>query len=118
VSAPAGLPEPLIFRRGLSTANRLQPAANLVFARSDRVRFEVPLGGTNRPGAGRLLDKAGQASPVPVAISDRTDAATGERWMVADIALAALGAGDYVVELRASSGTTERKSMTAIRVTR
>jgi hypothetical protein len=38
--------------------------------------------------------------------------------MVADIALAALGAGDYVVELSASAGSGERKVLTAIRVAR
>jgi VWFA-related protein len=118
VSAPAGLPEPLIFRRGLSTANRLQPAANLVFARSDRVRFEVPVSAADKPGTGRLLDQNGQPSPVPVAISERTDAATGQRWMVADITLAALGAGDYIIELSALSGGAEKRVMTAIRVTR
>jgi VWFA-related protein len=119
VSAPSGLPEPVIFRRGLSTANRQQPAANLVFARSDRVHCEVLIAAGDKPGAGRLLDKAGQASPIPVAISERTDAASGERWMVADLALAALGAGDYVVELSASSAAGgQKKVMTAIRVAR
>jgi hypothetical protein len=37
---------------------------------------------------------------------------------VADVTLAPLGAGDYVVELSASSGGTERKVISAIRVTR
>jgi hypothetical protein len=102
----------------LSTANRLQPAANLVFARSDRVRCEVPIGAADKTGTGRLLDRTGQPSPVPVAISERTDAATGERWMVADIALAALGAGDYVIDLSAVSEAGEKKVLTAIRVIR
>ncbi len=118
VAAPVALPEPLIFRRGLSTANRLQPAANLQFARSDRVRLEVPIAADDKLGAGRLLDKSGQASPVPVAISERTDPASGERWLVGDITLAPLGAGDYVVELSATSGALEKRVMTAIRVTR
>ena len=117
-AAGGGWPGALVYRRGLSTANRLQPAANLQFARSDRVRLEVPVAASDTLGAGRLLDKAGQASPVPVAISERTDASSGQRWLIADITLAALGAGDYVVELSAASGTTEKKSMTAIRVAR
>jgi VWFA-related protein len=118
VNAPAGLPEPLMFRRGLSTANRLQPAASVQFARSDRLRLEVPLAAEDKPGAGRLLDKNGQPSPVPVAISERTDPVSNQRWLVADVTLAPLGAGDYVVELSASSGGTERKVISAIRVTR
>ncbi|MGB2716583.1 MAG: VWA domain-containing protein [Vicinamibacterales bacterium] len=118
VTAPTGLPEPLMFRRGVSTANRLQPAASAQFARSDRLRLEVPVAVNDTLGAGRLLDKNGTASPVPVTISERTDATSAQRWLVADIVLAPLGAGDYVVELSAPSGTTERKVMTAIRVTR
>ena len=118
LAAPQALPEPLVFRRGLSTANRLQPAANLQFSRSDRMRLEVALGAGDKVGAGRLLDKNGQASPVPITISERTDSASGQRWMVADVALAALGGGDYVVELSAASGTSDKKVMTAIRVTR
>jgi len=51
-------------------------------------------------------------------ISERTDAASGQRWLIGDITLAPLGAGDYVVELSATSGATEKKVMTAIRVTR
>ena len=118
VAAPGALASPLVFRRGLSTANRMQPAANLQFARSDRVRFEIPIAAGDKPGAGRLLDKTGQPSPVPVAISERTDETSGQRWLVADVAVAALGDGDYVVELSASSGGVEKKVMTAIRVTR
>lgn len=118
VAAAAGLPEPLMFRRGLSTANRLQPAASVQFARSDRLRLEVPIAAEDKPGAGRVLDKNGQPSPVPVAISERTDPASNQRWLVADVTLAPLGAGDYVVELSASSGAADKKVMTAIRVTR
>jgi hypothetical protein len=88
------------------------------FARSDRLRLEVPLAAEDKPGAGRLLDKNGQPSPVPVAISERTDPVSNQRWLVADVTLAPLGAGDYVVELSASSGGTERKVISAIRVTR
>jgi hypothetical protein len=54
---------------------------------------------------------------VPVAISERTDAAPGQRWLVADITLAPLGPGDYVVELSAARGSEVHKSLVAIRVT-
>ena len=42
-----------------------------------------------------MLDRAGQPLQVPVTVSERVDADSGQRWLVADITLAALGAGDY-----------------------
>ena len=118
VSAPAGLTPPVMFRRGPTTGNRLQPVAGFQFSRSERARLEIPLGAADKPGEGRLLDKAGQPLRVPVAVSERTDAESGQRWLVADITLAALGAGDYAIELGATTGAGEQKVMTAVRVTR
>jgi hypothetical protein len=50
-------------------------------------------------------------------MGEKTDAA-GRRWIVADITLAPLGAGDYVVELSFMAGGSENKTVTAIRVGR
>ncbi len=118
VSAPAGLPPPVMFRRGISTANRLQPVAGFQFSRTERMRLETPLGPDDKPGEGRLLDKTGQPLQVPVAVSERTDAESGQRWLVADVTLAALGAGDYAIELTAATANGDKKSVTAVRVTR
>ena len=118
VKAPSGLADPVMFRRGQATGNRLQPVAGFVFTRAERVRLETPLNAGDTPGTGRLLDKAGQPLQIPVAISERTDAATGRRWLVADVTLAALAAGDYGIEMTAKSGGVEQKVVTAIRVTR
>ena len=108
------VPRPLLFRRGSSTGNRLVPAANFQFSRTERVRLELPLDATVKPGAGRVLDRTGQALQVPVTISERTDAETGQRWLVADVALAALGMGDYAVEIAAG----DTKVLTGVRVAR
>lgn len=118
LAAPAGLPEPLLFRRGLSTGNRLQPAADFRFARADRLRLEIPIGADDKPGRGRLLDRAGQPLQVPVTVAERVDAESGQRWLSADVTLAALGAGDYAIELSATTASAEKKIVTAIRVTR
>ena len=64
-----------------------------------------------------MLDRNGTALELPVTISERTDPA-GQRWLSADVTLAALGAGDYLVELSTSAGAVTRKVLTAIRVTR
>lgn len=117
VTAPAGLSAPLFYRRGLATGNRLQPAAGSRFSRSERIRLEVPLGAEDKPGEGRVLDKAAKPLPIPVAVTERTDAESGQRWLVADITLAAFGAGDYAIELNATRAATSVKVLTAIRVT-
>jgi hypothetical protein len=42
---------------------------------------------------------------VPVQVSERTDAAEGMRWIVADVTLAPLAPGDYAVEVMAGGAT-------------
>ena len=54
---------------------------------------------------------------MPVVAGERTDAATGQRWLTADITLAPLGPGDYVVELSMVKGSETQKSLVAIGVT-
>ena len=67
--------------------------------------------------SGVLLDRNGAKTIVPVAAGERTDAATGQRWLTADITLAPLAAGDYVVELTMASGSEQKKTLVALRVT-
>ena len=110
--------QPMLFRRGQATGNRLVPAGSFQFSRTERVRLEFPAGADTKPGAGRLLDKAGEPLAVPVTIAERTDVQTGQRWVTADITLAALAAGDYVVEVTLGANDVQHKVMTAIRVTR
>ena len=54
--------------------------------------------------AARLLDRLGAPKPVPVAASVRDDA-DGSRWVVAELALVPLAAGDYVIEVTGGTGT-------------
>ncbi len=106
-----------MFHRGPSTGNQVQPADGRIFPRSERVRLEMEAA----PGApvwtGALLDRNGTKTAVPVVAGERTDAATGQRWLTADITLAPLGPGDYVVELTSTVGSQQNKSLLAIRVT-
>jgi VWFA-related protein len=110
------LQQPLLFRRGLSTGNRLQPAAGFQFSRTDRLHLELPIS-TATPGTGRFLDRNAQPLQIPVQVGDKTDA-EGQRWLTADATLAALGAGDYVLEVTLNAEGTERRVLTGIRVTR
>jgi VWFA-related protein len=109
--------EPLVFHRGPQTGNQVQPAAGRVFPRSERLRLELEAAAGAPGWTGALLDRNGNKTQVPVTPGERTDAATGQRWLTAEITLAPLGAGDYVIELTATQGTEQKKTLVGIRVT-
>ena len=114
----SGTGQTLMFRRGPSTGNRIQPAADARFNRTERARVEVaaPEGAT--PGEGRLLDREGQPTSVPVTVGERTDAQTGQRWITADVTLAPLAPGDYAVEVGITARGGGQRLVAAIRVVR
>jgi VWFA-related protein len=109
--------DPVVLHRGPSTGNQIQPAAGRVFPRSERIRLEFEADAGVPVWTGAVLDRNGTKTVVPVATSERTDATTGQRWLVADITLAPLGLGDYVVELSIVKGSETQKSLVAFRVT-
>jgi hypothetical protein len=112
-----GAGEPLVFHRGPATGNQVQPAAGRIFPRSERIRMEMEAAAGAPGWTGALLDRNGTKTLVPVVAGERTDAATGQRWLTADITLAPLGPGDYVVELTTTAGSQQNKTLVAIRVT-
>ena len=118
LAAAEGTARPLLYRRGPTTGNQQQPTADLRFTRADRVHLELPVGADVKAGAGRLLDRAGQPLGIPVTLAERRDEGSGQRWLTADVVLAPLAPGDYVVELGTAQGTAEARVLTAIRVVR
>jgi VWFA-related protein len=114
-------PQALMFRRGVTTGNRLLPAADPRISRTERVRLEMPIGPGPRdgkPGAGRVLDRGGLATQVPVAVGERTEETTGQRWITADVSLAPLSPSDYVIEVTIEKEAGEERVLTPIRVVR
>jgi VWFA-related protein len=109
--------DPVVLHRGPSTGNQVQPADGRIFPRSERLRLELEAAPGTPGWTGALLDRNGTKTVVPVVAGERTDPATGQRWLTADITLAPLGPGDYVVELTVTSGSQQSKTLTAIRVT-
>jgi hypothetical protein len=100
----------VFIRRGPSTGNKEMPTADLRFRRSERVRVEVP--SAVDVTSARLLDRTGkQIAAIPVTASTRTDA-DGTRWATAELLLAPLGPGDYVVEVVAG----DTRTMAAFRI--
>ena len=104
LAAPPGPTAALFVRKGPSTGNREVATADLRFRRSERVRIEV-FGGTEAMPVARLLDRTGRPLEVPVnaAVREESD---GSRWITAELALAPLAAGDYVVEVSVNPAGT------------
>jgi len=94
----------LASRRGPSTGLAYVATADPRFRRTERLRIEVPLAAEGFAGIGRLLTREGQATPLIVSYSQRTDEATKQQFGVADVTLAPLAAGEYVVELSLTKG--------------
>jgi len=61
------------------------------------VRVEIPTSSSDAATA-RLLDRTGKPLAVPVTAAMRDDS-DGSRWYTAQVALAPLAPGDYVIEL-------------------
>ena len=100
----------VVLRRSVTTGNQPMPTADLRFRRTERIIVEVPTTATDA-GTAQLLNRAGQAMTIPVTAAIRNDA-DGSRWRTAQLALAPLAPGDYVVEQSAGTETT----LTAFRV--
>ncbi len=100
----------IFIRRALATGNKDAPTADLRFRRNEQVRVEIPSGSADAVTA-RLLDRTGKPLAVPVTASVRDDA-DGSRWQTAQLALAPLAPGDYVIEIAGGN----RKSISAFRV--
>lgn len=108
--------DPVVFHRGPTTGNLMVKADARVFSRSERVHLELQAEAGAPLWTGALLDRTGKKTPVPVGVSERTDPATSQRWFLADVTLAPLGPGDYVIEMTRTAGDPS-KLLTGIRVT-
>jgi VWFA-related protein len=108
-ASPIG--EAVMWRRGPSTGIQFLRTADPRFQRSERVKLEfASVAGVTADA--RLLDRAGKPLQVPVRVTERTDAGSGLRWIVAEATLAPLAPGDYAIEL--VSG--DNKQITGFRI--
>jgi VWFA-related protein len=101
---------PILLKRGPTTATRYVPTADPQFTRTERVRLELPRAAPPRSLTAVLLDRAG--SPLNVRVTTATRQEGPVTWAVAELALAPLAHGDYVVKLVVDG----QESVTAIRV--
>ncbi len=113
--APVGLfGAPMLFRRGPFTGNAFQPTADVRFRKAERLRADFPLAAACDSPAARLLDRKGQLLAVPVTTSLREQA--GARFAGAEVTLAPLAQGDYLLEVTARRGDAVEKTLIAFRV--
>ena len=89
----------LAARRGPSTGLAYVGTADPRFRRTERLRVEVPLASDGFTASGRLLTREGSATALIVSFNTRTDEATRQQFGVADLTLAPLAEGEYVLEL-------------------
>jgi VWFA-related protein len=96
----------LALRRGPSTGLAYVPTADPRFRRTERLRVEVPLMGEGHTGTARLLTRDGHAMPLVATYTTRVDGDRNLTLGVAEIGLAPLAAGEYVLELTLTKGPT------------
>ncbi|HET9369450.1 MAG TPA: hypothetical protein VFO19_04355, partial [Vicinamibacterales bacterium] len=107
----------MLFRATPSPRSPIVATVDPLFRRTERAHAEwtVAAGVTAGDVQVRLLDRNGTALAVPVTVGDRRDSIPR---MTADVNLAPLTEGDYVLELTVRAAGNERRRLVPIRVTR
>ncbi|MBE3135464.1 MAG: VWA domain-containing protein [Acidobacteria bacterium] len=118
-AVPAGpdvllLGQPALSRRGPFTGTAFLPAGDLRFRRQEWIRIEVARTGALEEVTARILGRSGRALDIPVKVGQRQDGATS--WISAEVALAPLAPGDYLIEIEARGITRTERVLAAFRI--
>jgi VWFA-related protein len=109
---------PLVFRANSALTAPLRPVADFLFHRTERARFEFPILRPLDRREARLLDRRGQPLALAVRLTEADGADGTGPVLAADLGLAPLGDGDYVLEvIGGGAGDVERRFV-ALRVVR
>lgn len=109
-SATTLLSGPLPYRAAPGLRAALHPVADFLFRRTERLHVEWSTSGPLDTREGRLLDRAGNPLPVQVTLGEK------DGVLAADVNLAPLGPGDYILEVSVSKGDASTRVKLAIRV--
>jgi VWFA-related protein len=108
--------QPRLRRRGPTTGAQYVVTATPTFRRTERIRVEVPvLGGADTMTA-ELLDRNGKTMAVPVQSALKREEGGALTWAGAELNLAPLAPGEYVIRTSIQRGTDRREIMTAFRM--
>jgi hypothetical protein len=89
-----------------------RPAATALFRRTERAHLEWTSSAPLATRTARLLDRTGAPLPVEVTLSEKPGAV-----LAADLNLAPLGPGDYIIELSVTTeGGKSSTQLLALRV--
>ena len=104
-----------LYRAGSLPRHPFLPAADLRFARTDRLRLEWPAAGVIADPVVRLLNATGAPLNADIVVSVLEGAPAVLR---ADLRLLSLAPGDYIVEAAGTVDAARVRQLTGIRVTR
>jgi VWFA-related protein len=113
-TGPVPLGKPVIYRRGPFSGTDWMPTGDPRYRRQERVKVETAVAGEVAASVVRLLDRAGHTLPLPVLSGLRVEA--GVTVVTGEVALAPLGAGDYLLETTVTRGSVAERRLTAIRI--
>ncbi len=105
----------LAARRSPGTGRLYAPSADPRYRRTERITLETPVLSKTATVTARLLNRAGQVMAVPVTLSERVDE-PGQRVSLAELGLAPLAPGEYVIEIAAVDGATTATVSYAVRI--
>lgn len=108
------LGDPLVFR--LATPNAPRPAGSVQFRRTERLQVRWPSNGALDRREVRVLGRDGVPLELTPTVTEQQDA--GITFVVADLNLAPLTAGEYLLEATATRGGESSSSVLAFRVFR
>lgn len=103
-----------VLRRGPATGLAYVPTADPRFRRAERIRLEHPRPGAPTAVSAELLDRRGQPMTVPVTTSTRAEGDLA--WAVAEVTLAPLAPGDYLIRLKTTDPGGTHETLTAFKV--
>ena len=105
---------PLMYRATPAASSPLRPVADMQYRRTERAHIEWLIVTPIDQRTARLLAKDGNPLPVPVTLTERDS--SGRSVLAADLNLAPLAVGDYVIEVTAGAGIRSEKAFVALRI--
>jgi len=110
----AGPGQPRLRRRGPTTGTAYALTATPAFQRTERIRVETPLGRMPGEVSAELLDRNGHSLQLPV--DAEVVQQDGLAWAAAEVVLAPLAPGDYVIRTSIVMDGHRHEVLTAFRI--